>query len=118
MEKQNKRKTGGRYEELAADYLRCRGYQILKMNFRCRTGEIDIVARDGAAIVFVEVKYRNSKRYGSPEEAVTPVKQRKIIRTAQFFLCRFGIGDSVPCRFDIVAVDGDGIRHIKNAFGV
>ena len=114
--KQNKRTTGSRYEDIAADFLRGREYSIIKMNFRCRIGEIDIVAKDKDTLVFVEVKYRKSRKYGYPEEAVSAYKQRKIIKTAQFFMCRYGISDNVKCRFDIVAVDGDEIRLIKNAF--
>ena len=114
----NKREQGKRYEDLAADWLCRKGFQILQKNFRCRTGEIDLVARDGGTLVFVEVKYRKNAASGHPEEAVSLFKQQKIIRTAQFYLCRFGISEDIPCRFDIIAIEGDRIRHIKNAFSV
>ena len=112
----NKRKTGSHYEELAAVFLQNSGYEILQRNFRSRTGEIDLIARDGNTLVFVEVKYRKNGSFGHPEEAVSYIKQRNIIKTAQFYMCRFGIRDTVPCRFDIVAVEGDSIRLIQNAF--
>ena len=114
----NKRATGTRYEELACAYLKDHGLFVLQKNFRCRIGEIDIVAREGDTLVFVEVKYRSSSSLGHPEEAVSYYKQQKIIRTAQFYLCRYGISDNVPCRFDILAIEGETIRHIKNAFGL
>lgn len=112
----NKRAAGSQYEEAACEFLRKKGYRILCRNFRCRIGEIDIVAMEEGTLVFAEVKYRKNSRCGHPEEAVSYYKQRKIIKTAQFYMCRFGIGDNMPCRFDIVAIEGDGIRLVKNAF--
>ena len=112
----NKRTTGSKYEEVAADWLRKNGLVILAQNFRCRIGEIDLVAKDGETLVFVEVKYRKNSALGYPEEAVSFMKQRKIIKTAQFYLCRFGYSSDQPCRFDIIAIEGDSIRHIENAF--
>ena len=81
MTDMNRRETGSRYEKQAAVFLEQKGYEILEMNFRCRRGEIDLVARDGEYLVFVEVKYRADLRCGRPAEAVTPAKIQRI-RTA------------------------------------
>ena len=113
----NKHSVGTGYENKACAWLTAYGFVILRKNFRCRTGEIDIVAKEDDTLVFVEVKYRKSALRGHPEEAVTYYKQQKIIRTAQFYLCRYGISDQLPCRFDILAIEGETIRHIRNAFG-
>jgi putative endonuclease len=106
-------------EEIAAKYLRKRGFQILRRNWRGRSGEIDLIARDGDTLVFVEVKAGASDRWGGPEEAVTPLKQRKLIMAAQEFVCRGRISDR-PMRFDVIAVlTGDGepqVRHLPDAF--
>ena len=90
--------------------------QILEQNFRCRQGEIDIIARHKGVLVFVEVKYRKDLRQGRPEEAVTPLKMRTICRVADYYRLRNGYGEQVPCRFDVVAVLGEEIRIFENAF--
>lgn len=84
-------------------------------NFRCKSGEIDLIARDGRYLVFVEVKYRSSTGQGSASAAVDWHKQRRISQAAQFFLLRYGYGEP-PCRFDVIAIDGQQIQWIKNAF--
>ena len=81
----NKRAVGTAYEKLAGEYLRQQGYEILEYNFRCRMGEVDIVAKDGEYLVFVEVKYRSSGRSGSPLEAVDRRKQRIISKVASYY---------------------------------
>jgi putative endonuclease len=93
-------KTG---EEMACAELRRRGYAILARRFRTRVGELDIVARDGETLVFVEVKARASERFGTGAQAVTWRKRRRLARMAQEFLLRARL-DRVPCRFDVVAV--------------
>ncbi|MGN0256144.1 MAG: YraN family protein [Chordicoccus sp.] len=113
----NRRTVGSEKERAAAAYLREQGYVIRQMNFRCRTGEIDIVASDGRYLVFVEVKYRSSGSAGGPLEAVGPKKQRQISRTAAVYLHMHGLSEDVPCRFDVVGITGDGhVRLLKNAF--
>jgi putative endonuclease len=97
-------------EELAADALRTRGYAILATRYRTRYGEIDIVASDQNTLVFVEVKARQDSRYGTAAESVTPWKQRKIIAMARDYLRRLN-RDDIPCRFDVVAIDGLGTDH-------
>ena len=112
----NRRKTGADYEKAAGFYLEQMGYEILQFNYRCRLGEIDLIAKDGAYYVFCEVKYRADERKGSPLEAVDARKQQKIFRTAMYYLTEQQLED-VPCRFDVVGIEGTKITLIKNAFG-
>jgi len=106
-------------EDIAADYLRQRGYRIVARNVRTRTGEIDIVCQRGRLLVFVEVKTRNGTAYGSPEESITPAKQRQIRQLALAYL-----ENSKPAfgevRFDVIGIllsDGrPEINHLKAAF--
>ena len=145
--KPNRRKTGTAYEEIAARYLTGRGYRILEHSFRCRMGEIDLIAVDpgihsgtadrfmiaddpveiqresGGAefpqdgcLVFVEVKYRKTAGSGHPEEAVSFRKQMAISRVADYYRVRKGISMELPCRFDVIAIEGNRLRHWKNAF--
>jgi len=112
----NKRKLGEDKEELAAAFLQEAGYTIIARNFRCRQGEIDLIAKEDTILVFTEVKYRATHAAGYPEEAVDQRKQRRIGKVALYYLTtRVGRTD-VPCRFDVIAIDGDEIRHHKNAF--
>jgi putative endonuclease len=113
-------KLGMQGERAAERFLRRKGYRIVTRNYLCRTGEIDIVALDGAMIVFVEVKTRASGDYESPESAVTPGKQERVIRAANLFL-RQTHSTGRACRFDIVAITGQPggeleIEHFVNAF--
>jgi putative endonuclease len=113
----NKREVGSNEEELAAKYLAGKGYFIIQKNYRVRQGEIDIVARDGETIVFVEVKYRKNGSAGHPLEAVNVSKQRQICKTALFYLNQNKINPEVtPIRFDVVGILGTEITHIENAF--
>ena len=93
-----------------------RGAYIKERNFRCRMGEIDLIIRDGRYLAFVEVKYRRTEECGWAAEAVDARKQRVISRVAQFYLHRYGYPEDTPCRFDVVAIDGERIQWIKNAF--
>jgi putative endonuclease len=107
-------------EELAARYLERSGLAILDRNYRCRSGEIDIVARERDVTVFVEVKERRGPRYGAGYEAVTLGKRRRIVRAARLYAASRGLGES-PLRFDVVSIDwrkGEGpvIRHDRGAF--
>ncbi len=115
---QNKRSLGNEKEELAAHYLTEQGAQILEKNFYFHGGELDIVAKDGEYLCFIEVKYRKSRAYGSPEEAVTPAKQRRIVQGAKVFLYRNHYPSEVPCRFDVISIYNDEITWIRDAFGV
>ncbi len=104
---------GKEAEELACRHLRAEGMLIVARNWRWRGGEVDIVARDGETLVFVEVKARGDVLHGLPEEAVTPEKRRRLWRTALAYL---GGAPGVPVRFDVVAVGPGGVRHIRDAF--
>ena len=112
----NRRKTGAEQEELAARWLAEHGLQILERNYRCRIGEIDLIARDGRYLVFVEVKYRADGRTGDPAEAVNWHKQKKICQTASWYVRQKKIPEDMPCRFDVVSILGSVIHHIENAF--
>jgi len=106
-------------EERACAHLRRQGLTILERNFRCRVGEIDIVAREGDTIVFVEVKERGDASHGAAVEAVTPAKRRRVIRAAQLWAARHGASESTV-RFDVVGIDwgpkGPVLRHERGAF--
>lgn len=95
--------------------MKTKGYTIIEYNFCCKSGEIDIVAMDGETLVFCEVKYRSNDRKGTPFEAVTIYKQKKICKTALYYITKHQIVD-VPCRFDVVGITGDKIEIIQNAF--
>ncbi len=112
---------GKQGEELACRELKRRGYAILARRYRTRFGEIDIIARDGPALVFVEVKTRSSTAYGTAAEAVTGRKQAKISLMASEFLLRRRSALAVPCRFDVVAVAAEEgrapvVEVIRGAF--
>ena len=110
---------GGRGENVAARYLRNKGYKIILRNFRCELGEIDIIAREGTTLVFVEVKTR-AYDDPTPEDQVNNEKQNQIIKSAKFYLGRYGVPQP-PSRFDVVAVIWPNnhepiIRHTEHAF--
>ena len=116
------KKTGELGEEVAANFLIARGYRILERNFRCKGGEVDIIARDpeDKSLVFIEVKARRGLSYGVPQLAVTPFKQRQISKAALTWLSKNRLHDT-NARFDVIAflLSGDGlhkIEHIVNAF--
>ncbi len=110
------RKKGTEYERQAAEFLEKKGYRILHRNFYSRFGEIDLVARQGAYLVFAEVKYRNSAQGGHPLEAVDRLKQRRICKTAAYYCLRYGYGEDTPCRFDVIGILGEEITHVEDAF--
>ena len=112
----NKRTVGTAGESLAAAYLKDRGVRILETNFRCRSGEIDLVCEDEEYLVFAEVKYRKTPKAGSPLSAVTIQKQRTICRVADFYRVRHGIPLSRSIRYDVIGICGNEITWIKNAF--
>ncbi|NLM51347.1 MAG: YraN family protein [Firmicutes bacterium] len=104
-------------EELAARYLQKLGFVLLERNWRCAYGEIDIIAKDGDVLVFVEVKTRRSNRFGTPTEAVHDRKQQKLRLVARHYLYEKKI-TAFAYRFDVAAVDGKTgtVTLIKNAF--
>lgn len=112
----NTRAAGAQKEELVCAYLLSQGVKIVERNFRNRQGEIDIVGYDETYLVFFEVKYRSGKSKGSAAEAVGTAKQRKICRVADYYRYLHRCAEDTPIRFDVVAVDGETLRWIKNAF--
>lgn len=96
-------RLGRRGEEFARGFLERSGYRIICCNYRCKLGEIDIIAKDGETLVFVEVKTRTDFAFGSPAAAVTMKKQRQICRAAQCYLAEHGLFGT-PARFDVIAI--------------
>ncbi|OUM98813.1 MAG: YraN family protein [Paenibacillaceae bacterium ZCTH02-B3] len=120
--KDRRKERGAAAEEAAARHLEALGYQVLERNWRCRSGEIDLIARDGEALVFVEVRSRRAgSRFGAAVEAVTPRKIRQVRGLAGIYLA-FHPHMAGPFRFDVVAVTlhpDDSVadlRHVKAAF--
>jgi putative endonuclease len=104
-------------EKLAAEFLQRNGLQLIESNFRCRHGEVDLILRDGDTIVFAEVRLRSNAAFGGAAASITPGKQAKVVRAAQFYLQRNRC--SSPCRFDAVLMDGldaTRVEWILNAF--
>lgn len=112
----NKRRVGANGERIAGVFLEKQGYQILQYNFRCPAGEIDLIAREGGCLVFAEVKYRRNSAFGTALEAVDIRKQRQICKVARVFLLRHPACWDIPCRFDVVGIQGEEIFLVKNAF--
>ncbi|MBI1730312.1 YraN family protein [Candidatus Acetothermia bacterium] len=107
---------GIRGEDQAILFLKNHDYQIVQRNYRWRGGEIDIIARDGNCLVFVEVKFRSSESFGLPEEHVTAQKRGKIIQTAMRYLQEHPT--ELDLRFDVVALSGGSARLFQNAFSI
>lgn len=112
----NKRLIGARKEQLVTEYLIDNNYVILERNYQTKTGEIDIIAKDDNCIVFIEVKFRSSSRYGSSLDAVNYRKQQTIRHVARIYLSTRYKSLDIPCRFDVIGMDGNNITHIINAF--
>lgn len=112
----NKREEGTRFEKQALEYLKEQGYRILTTNFRSYRAEIDLIAREGKYLVFVEVKERSTMSMGHGFEAVDGRKQARICQAAQYYLKRYHIDPQMPVRFDVVSIDRGRIRLIRNAF--
>ena len=113
--KKNNRKIGELFEDKACDQLVDMGYEIIARNYRCTFGEIDIIAKDRKYVVFCEVKYRKSSRYGYAYEAVNFAKQQRIRKIAMHYLLQ-NKWMGVSCRFDIIGFDNEAFSHFKNAF--
>ena len=110
-----RRALGAAGEERAAAWYRARGYRVLDRNWRCREGELDLVVARGRALVIVEVKARRSDRFGTPAEAVTPAKQRRLRGLALRWIEATGARPT-SIRFDVVAILGDQLEVIEAAF--
>jgi len=113
--------SAGRWaEQVAMAHLLAHGLQLLARNYRCRFGEIDLVMRDSPTLVFVEVRFRQSQRFGRGADTVTQAKQRKLIATARHYLAGITRHPLPPCRFDVVSVSRPNyepqFEWIRNAF--
>ncbi len=112
--------AGARAEELCAELLRKAGLRVLARNWRCRHGEIDLVAEEGGTLVFAEVRYRRDERFGGAAESVTAAKRARLIAAARLYLMRRPDARSEPaCRFDVLLLDSleaGRIKWIRNAF--
>ncbi len=115
----NKRKYGKFFEDLAIDFLKKRGYKIICRNFTCSFGEIDIIAEKNDVLCFIEVKARSKRLYGTPLEAITPIKQRKIIKVAEYYCMKHKIKDK-PLRFEAIGIElSDNVPkfdHVESIF--
>lgn len=115
-----KQLRGQQAEDLACRYLLAQGLQLLERNYRCTRGEIDLIMKHRDSIVFVEVRYRNTQRYGGGIESVDRRKQAKLITCALRYLQRHHMSDSIPSRFDVIAVaperEQDAVQWIRDAF--
>ena len=112
----NTRSVGGSYEDMAARFLAEKGFRILARNYRCRMGEIDLIAMDGETLVFVEVKYRADESGGGPLAAVDRRKQRKISKVALYYLYTNYSTTDVACRVDVIGITDEGVQHVMAAF--
>jgi putative endonuclease len=115
MQAQTKIEIGATGEDRAVDYLVRSGMRIVERNYRCKLGELDVIARDADTLVFVEVRSRRSAEYGNALDAISWHKRRRVSRMAMAYVAarkpRF-----VEARFDVVAITGDEVVHVKDAW--
>ena len=109
------RALGAIAEARAAELLQRKGYRVVDRNWTCRGGEIDLVCTDGDTLVFVEVRARADARHGTPLETIIDRKRRRLVRAAAIYLHVKGCADRA-CRFDAVAITGEAIEHVEDAF--
>lgn len=122
-----KRQLGASGEDSALDYLQQQGLMLIERNYQCRFGEIDLIMRDQDYLVFIEVRHRKNLGYGHPLESITPTKQKRLKKTADFFYCQHRATTELPARFDVFIPPNNGMDNdpekyaraciwIKNAF--
>jgi len=117
----SKKQIGDKGEDIAFDFLINKGYEVIQRNYRCRFGEIDIIAEHNGIIIFIEVKTRHTASFGMPQEAITHSKIQKISKTAVLYVQEKNLIDQA-CRFDVIAITypkyslEPDILHIENAF--
>lgn len=119
IDKGKEANKGAQAEARAELFLQTRGLKSCAKNYRSPQGEIDLIMRDGEILVFIEVRLRNNPRFEQAAESVNGRKQQKIIRTAQHYLLQHKLTDRLPCRFDVVAINGahdTDIEWISDAF--
>ena len=112
----NKRQVGKSVENTVCEYLEQNHVEIVERNYRCRSGEVDIIAKDEDYLVFIEVKYRSSLKYGSALEAVDKRKRAQICKVFNVYRMQKRLPYQVKVRFDVIGVDNEKISWIKNAF--
>ncbi len=107
---------GARAEDLCAGLMRAAGLRIVERNWRCRHGEIDLIAEERGVLVFAEVRMRSGPRFGGAGESVTAAKRQRLLAAARLFLSRRA---ETPCRFDVFLIDGatENVQWIRDAFG-
>ena len=114
-----RKQVGNKGESLAEDYIKRKGYNIIQRNYRCRLGEIDIIAKDDDTIVFIEVRTKQNENFGTPQDSVTSTKMSKISKTALSFIHEKNLS-GFSYRFDFIAITFSqgkpNIEHIENAF--
>jgi putative endonuclease len=111
-----KQRQGRAWEDAALAHLRSRGLVLAEANFTCKGGEIDLVMRDGATLVFVEVRQRADASHGGAAASITPSKIRRLVRAASVYLMRFP--EPPECRFDVVAIDAGKLEWLRNVIEV
>ncbi|MCI9125653.1 MAG: YraN family protein [Eubacterium sp.] len=113
----NTRVVGGNYEEQCVNYLKQHGFQIAAQNYKCKIGEIDIIAVKNNILRFIEVKYRKNEFFGFPIEAVNKRKQNKIMKTALWFLGENKEYENMQCSFDVISITENDVEYLFNCFG-
>ncbi|HZS38211.1 MAG TPA: YraN family protein [Polyangia bacterium] len=108
------RAAGAEAERRAEQFLTRLGFRILDRNFTCKGGELDLVCDDDGTLVFVEVRARKHGDFGTPEETISATKRRRLVLAARHYLVK--LGEERACRFDVVAIEGDEVRHLRDAF--
>lgn len=103
------------YEAAAKGYIESLDYIVLAVNYRCRLGEIDLIAQEGDYLVFLEIKYRSSTKCGLPRESVNYYKRKRILNVANYYILTH-YNREMPCRFDVIEILGEDLTHLKNAF--
>jgi putative endonuclease len=111
-----KQRQGQAGEQRALQHLTRHGLTLVEANYQCKSGEIDLILRDGEVLVFVEVRQRASRTHGGAAASITPAKVRRVVRAAQTYLLRFA--RVPPCRIDVVAIDGDHLDWLRDAVQV
>ncbi|NRR29995.1 YraN family protein [Oxalobacteraceae bacterium] len=112
----DKQRSGQGGEALALAHLQGHGLLLVERNFLCKMGEIDLIMRDGDCLVFVEVRRRADMLHGGAAASITPRKIKRLVRAAQYFLQRYR--HLPPCRFDVVAIDGENLSWMQNVLEV
>lgn len=109
---------GQEAEEQACVFLQIQGLKLLVRNYHCPLGEIDLIMLDQQEVIFIEVRKRSHRDYANPLESITPMKQKKIIKTALHYLQKQRWFDKVHCRFDVIGISHNQCEWIKDAFSV